>query len=914
MEHSRPNPDQLLARVQTEETQRTRGKLKIFLGYAAGVGKTYAMLDAAAHERKSMGVDVVVAYVETHKRAETEALIEGLEIIPRRQVEYRGTTLTEMDVDVVLARQPQLALVDELAHTNAPGSRHLKRYQDVEELLDAGINVYTTLNIQHLESLNDIVAQITGVSVHETIPDSVIDKANDIELVDLPPDELLQRLKEGKVYVPEQAARAIELFFRKGNLTALREMALRRTADRVDDQMLAYMETRAIPGPWSANERLLVCVSPSGLSERVVRTARRLSDELKAEWYALYVETPEHTRLSSDQRERVMRILHLAEELGAQVITLSNPAVAETVLKYARTHNVTKIIAGKPLRSRLREFLRGSVVDQIIRRSGDIDVYVISGEGHAIPVIEMDPWQPHRPLKRYALAIAMVAAVTVLGLFVRELISPINLVMVYLLTVVAAAVFLGRGPSILSAVLGVLAFDFFVVPPYLTFAVSDAEYLLTFAVLFIVGLVISDLTVRLRDQVEIVQRRESETTELYEFSRDLTAMADLDDILQSAIKHIAQTFARPVAILLPEGQDLQLRASSPAIQIDDNERAVAIWSFQHQEPAGHGTDTLPAAMIRCLPLVTVRGVLGILALLPNARDDQVTAEQRRLLESFASQTALAIERAQLDQQARQAQLNQATEKLQTALLDSISHDLRTPLVSITGALSTLQEENSKMDSATRHNLVDTALEEADRLNHLVGNLLDMTRIEGGAIHIRRELCDVQDVIGSALDRLSDRVKERQVQVDISPGLRLVPMDFTLIVQVLANLFDNALKYSFPDTPIQIVARAVNADLEIQVLDRGIGIPHEDLTRVFDKFYRVQRSETARRLVPIEVRTTKADKFYRIQRPDKVTGTGLGLSICKGIVEAHGGTIRAENREGGGTVVTVTLPLEQAEAE
>ncbi|MEW5717598.1 MAG: sensor histidine kinase KdpD [Chloroflexota bacterium] len=676
-EFARPNPDDLLARVRQEEKLKTRGKLKIFLGYAAGVGKTYAMLEAAAHERKGAGGDVVIAYVETHGRAETEALVQGLETIPRRRVEYRGTVMTEMNVDAVLARKPQLALVDELAHTNAPESRHPKRYQDVEELLAAGIDVYTTLNVQHLESLNDIVAQITDVIVRETIPDSVIDEANEIELVDLPPDELLQRLKEGKVYVPDQAARAIEQFFRKGNLTALRELALRRAAARVDDQMRAYMATRAIVGPWAANERLLVCVSPGALSDRLVRAARRLADELKAEWSALYVETPGHTRLPAHQRERITRILGLAEELGAQVITLPSPAVAETVLRYARTHNITKIIAGKPVRSRFGEFLHGSVVDQIIRQSGPIDVYMISGEAEPGSIIATDPWQPHRPLRRYAQSLLLVVGATLLGMPVHGIISPINLVMLYLLTVVVAAVYLGRGPSILTAVLGVAAFDFFFVPPFLTFAVTDMQYLLTFVGLLVVGLVTSDLTVRLREQVEVVQRREAETMELYAFSRDLTTATGLEDTLQSAIKHIGQTFSRQAAILLPEGEALQLRAASPHFQLDDNERAVAVWAFQHREPAGRGTDTLPAVPIRCLPLKTARGG-GILAVKPSPREDQLTPEQRRLLESFASQVALAVERAQLDEQARQAQLLKATERLQTALLDSVSHELRPP--------------------------------------------------------------------------------------------------------------------------------------------------------------------------------------------------------------------------------------------
>jgi two-component system sensor histidine kinase KdpD len=905
--HQRPNPDELLAHVQAEEKQQARGKLKIFLGYAAGVGKTYAMLEAA-HARQADHIDIVIGYIETHQRAETDALVQGLPVIPRRQIEYRNQVLTEMDVDAVMARKAQLALVDELAHTNVPGSRHPKRYLDVLDLLAAGIDVYTTLNIQHLESLNDVVAQITGIVVHETIPDSVIDQASEIELIDLAPDDLLQRLKDGKVYVPAQASRAIEQFFRKGNLTALREIAMRRTADRVDEQMRAYMQTRAIAGPWPAKERLLVCVSPGSLSERLIRSARRLAQELDAEWFAMYVETPNHARLSHQQRGRIERMLHLAEELGAKTITTPSLSVAETILNYARSHNITKIMAGKPVRARWIELVRGSVVDQIIRYSGDIDVYVISGEVETSPIIETNEWQPHRPLRRYVVSLALVAAATLVGIPLHTIIDPANLVMLYLVAVVIAAIYLGRGPSVITAILGVLALDFFLVPPTLTFAVSDTQYILTFLGLLIVGLVISALTVRVREEADAAQQRESETAELYEFTRDLAATSGIEEIVQAVITHISQTFSREIIIFLAEGDSLQARASSPEFSVTDSELAVATWAFQHNEPAGRGTDTLPAAQIRCHPLKTPRGVVGILGVKPMNPTSHLTQRQHRLIESFANQAALAIERAQLAEQARQTQLLQATEKLQTALLNSISHDLRTPLVSITGALSSLLDENSNLDSEARHNLLDTALGESERLNHLVGNLLDMTRIEAGAVHIKHELCDVQDIIGSALGRLAAPLEGRTVNVNLPADLPLVPMDFALIVQVLVNLLDNALKYSFSDQPIDLNARVVGSNLEIQVNDRGIGIPPQDIGYVFDKFFRVQRAEVARKLIAISPNTTKHDPVFRIHRPDKATGTGLGLSICKGLVEAHGGIIRAENRDGGGTSITFTLPL------
>lgn len=885
----RPNPDELLARVQAEEQRQTRGRLKIFLGYAAGVGKTFAMLEAA-HQRQAEGVDLVAAYVETHGRAETEAMLRDLQVISRRQVEYRGITLPEMDVDAVLARRPQLALVDELAHTNAPGSRHPKRYQDVEELLAAGIDVYTTLNIQHLESLNDVVAQITGVTVRETLPDRVIDETTEIELVDLPPDELLVRLKEGKVYVPDQAARAIQKFFRPGNLTALREMAMRRAARRVDDQMRVYMQTRAIPGPWPAQDHLLVCISSSPLAERLVRAARRLAKELDAEWTALYVELPGHIYSQAD-KEQVVRTLRLAEELGGKAVTLPGHTVASTVLDYARKHNVTKLIVGKPIRPRWYELLRGSIVDQIIRESGPIDVHVISGISDAKPgaPFETSPWQPHRPWLRYVQSLLLVGVGTLLSALVHPLFAPANLVMIYLLIVVIAAIYLGRGPSLLAAFLGVAAFDYFFVPPQLTLSVADSEYLLTFAGLLIVSLVISDLAVRVREQAEAAQNRETQTAALYDLSRDLTAAMSLDEIVWLVINHVNRTFGREAVIFLPEGETLVPCAFSPGFMPSEDKRAVAAWAFQHGQPAGRDTDTLPAADARYLPLKAVQGVIGVLGVQPPDSHHHLTPEQRRLLEAFASQAALAIGRAQLAEQAQQAKVLQATEKLQTALLNSISHDLRTPLVSITGALSNLQEDDVELDEASRRSLVENARQEAERLNRLVGNLLDMTRIEAGALRVARDLCDVQDAIGAALEPLDERLRDYPLTVDVPQEMPLVPMDFVLMTQVLVNLLDNAIKYSQPGAPIEVKAYVAGAEARIEVADRGLGIPPDDLERVFDK-------------------------FYRVQQPSQVTGTGLGLSICKGIVEAHGGRIWANNREGGGTLVTIALPTQTSDEE
>lgn len=895
LERPRPDPDALLARVQKQEQEQTpahvRGKLKLFLGYAAGVGKTYAMLQAA-HQRQEQGVDVVVGYVETHGRAETEALLQGLEVIPRQPIDYRGVTLTEMDLDAVLARKPQLALVDELAHTNAPpgssgGARHPKRLQDVLELLNAGMDVYTTLNVQHLESLNDVVAQITGITVRETLPDSIMDQADEIEMVDLPPDELLQRLREGKVYVPEQSARALQKFFRKGNLTALREMALRRVAMRVDDQMRAYMELRAIPGPWAAGERLLVGVSANALGEKLVRRARHLADELNAEWFVVYVETAEGLRLSQPQRDQVGRTLRLAEQLGAHTQTIAAPDAARALLDTARARNVTKIIAGKPLRPRWQEWLFGSVVEQLMRGSGDIDVYIVTSEAAAPPVAAAQEWVPHRPLRRYLAAFGLVAAATLLGMAVDPFLSPANLILPYFLVVVIAAVRLGRGPAIFCSVLGVLAFDYFLIPPYYTLAVSDSEYLITFGGLVLVGLVVSQLAARAQEQADAARQREQDTATLYALSRDLAVASNLDAIFRAIQTNAATMFERRVTVWLPAADGrLQALEEGGESAADENERAVATWAFEHGEPAGRDTDTLPASQLRFIPLRTARGVIGVLGVEPGAPNRRLSPAQRRLFDVFASLAATAIERAQLEDAARRAQVLAATEKLETALLNSISHDLRTPLVSITGALTSLQEEGMRLDDATRQALLENAREETERLNRLVGNLLDMTRLEAGALRLRREPSDMQDVVGSALEQLDRRLEGRSVRVDVPDDMPPVPMDFALITQALVNLVDNALKYSPPDTPIEIRARAHEQNVQVQVMDRGLGIPPQDLPRVFDK-------------------------FYRVQRPEMVSGTGMGLAICKGIVEAHGGTITAENRLGGGTLITFTLPFDAA---
>ncbi|MFA4837765.1 MAG: sensor histidine kinase KdpD, partial [Dehalococcoidia bacterium] len=771
---SRPNPDELLARVKAEEDQKKRGKLKIFLGYAAGVGKTYTMLEAARQRKSEM--DVVVGYVETHGRVETEALLEGLEIIPLRRVEYRGVVLSEMDLDAVLSRRPQLALVDELAHTNAPNSRHPQRYQDVEELLEAGIDVYTTLNVQHIESLRDVVAQITSVWVRETVPDSTIDKAAEIELVDLPPDELLKRLKEGKVYISRQVQQAIEKFFRKGNLTALRELTMRAVVERVGEQKRAYMQGHAIPGPWPTAERLLVCVTSGPLGTRLVRTARRLATQLGAEWFAIHVETPYDIRLSPDQRERLMDTLRLAERLGARPVTIQGDSFASAVTEYAGKNSITKIILGKPQTSRWWSPLRGSVADQIIRQSEQVDIYVVAGKGNPLKRDKTLNKQVLGTRWGYLQGLGLVVLATIVGLLIDQFIDPANIIMIYLLCVVITAIISGLGPSVLASILSVLAFDIFFVPPRGTIAVANTQYIFTFIVLLVVGVMISYLTWQVRQQTKAAQRSESETATLYTLSRKLSVTIEPEATIRAVINGAKKTFESDVVVFLPDAQSkrtLKPYAEIPNLTIDDNDIAAAVWSFEHQKIIGYGTDTLPNAKARYLPLITARGALGVMALWVSGATNQLTAEQSRLLEAYADLAALAVERIQLAEEARNAEILKAKEGLQTALLNSISHDLRTPLASIIGVLSSLQEEGMGLDDEARRNLLQVASEEAERLNHLIANLLDMSRIEAGAVKISRQPYDVQDIISVALEQSGSRSGNRPIKINLSAELPFV---------------------------------------------------------------------------------------------------------------------------------------------
>jgi two-component system sensor histidine kinase KdpD len=888
MSTARLDPDELLKRVHEEERRTTRGKLVVFFGAAPGVGKTYAMLEAARTER-DLKRDVVIGVVETHGRYDTGALVIGLEMLSRRKLEHRGVSLEEFDLDAALARKPGLILIDELAHTNAPGSRHAKRWQDVDELLDAGIDVYTTVNVQHIESLSDVVAQVTGVLVRETVPDRVLEEASEIRLIDLPPDELLERLADGRVYLPEQAQRAVDSFFRKGNLIALRELALRRTAERVDAQMRLYRTEHGIQRVWPAGDRILVGVSPSPTSARLLRSARRMAGTLHAPWVAVYVETPASLQFSAADRARVVENLRLAERLGAETATLIGESAAEETIRYARAHNVTKLVVGKPTHARWRDIVGQSFLEQIVRSSGDIDVYVISGseEGPRHPVVRGEsPPKPPVRLRPYMASAAIVAVSGLVAWFAFGRGRLADVVMIYLLGIILVAMRFGYGPSLLASVLSVMAIDFFLVEPYYSFAVSDLQHVLTFGVMFVVAVVISRLTQRIRDQAEAARGREQRTASLYAMTRELAGSRAVAALASVAVRHLNDVFGARIAIFLHESESELTNAATGAFAFDpdEKERGVVEWVARNDKPAGLGTDTLPSAAALYVPMREPHERVGVLGVMPGNGERFMDPEQRSLLDVFAAQLASALERARLGEEAEDVQLQMESERLRSSLLSSVSHDLRTPLGVITGASSALLDSAGPTDKSVRHDLTVTIFEESQRLNRLVRNLLDMTRLTSGAIKVKKEWQPLEEVVGAALTRMDEQLQGWKVTTALPKDLPLVPIDGVLIEQVLINLLENAAKYTPRGSEIEIAAHRDGASVVVEVRDRGPGVPPEMLDKIFEKFYRLPREREG-------------------------SGAGLGLAICRGIVQAHGGRIWAANREGGGAAFRFTIPID-----
>ncbi|AZQ51833.1 sensor histidine kinase [Burkholderia cenocepacia] len=898
---NRPDPDQLLDKLQRDEEKQRRGQLKIFFGASAGVGKTYAMLQAA-RQRVQEGVDVVVGIVETHGRGETAALLDGLDVLPPARIDYRGRTLAEFDLDGALARAPQLILVDELAHSNVQGARHLKRWQDVYELLDAGIDVYTTVNVQHLESLNDVVGAITGIRVWETVPDRVFDAADEVTLVDLPAEELLERMRDGKVYLAQQAERAVRNFFRKGNLIALRELALRRTADRVDAQMREYRADRSIQRIWQARERLLVCVGPGAEAPTLVRAAARLAASLKADWIAVYVETPRLQRLPDARRQRTLDALKLAAELGAETATLAGADAVAALIGYAKVRNVSKLVAGGSPRVGLARRFARPFGEQLAERAGDVDLMLIrasaSDETRAAPLdARARDWRDafakfgtHRsPPRHYAYAAAICAAITVVASVVSGRLDLTNLVMLYLLGVVFSAVRLGRGPGVLQSFLSVAAFDFFFVPPRMSFSVSDTQYLLTFFGMLLTSLVISHLTSTLTRQASVAQRRERRTGAIYAMARELGAALTTEQIVEIGSRHVGEVFRARVAFLLPDSAD-QVRQ-----KIEEPDAAVTLtgaeldsdvgqWVYDQQKPAGRGTDTLPATAALYLPLKAPMRTRGVLAVASREPRELEVPEQQRMLDAFAAQIALALERVHYVEIARDALVNMESERLRNSLLSAISHDLRTPLTTIVGFSSMLANGRAAAhagDAAAaarlaqrEGELVDAIHDEALRMTGIVTNLLDMARLQAGSLQLKRQWSLLEETVGAALAACRRVLARHPAHVALPADLPLLQMDAVLMERLFTNLFENAAKYTPPDTSIDIGAERVTDDglpfVRVHVDDHGPGLPAGMETRIFDKFTRGEKESAT-------------------------PGIGLGLAICRAIVEAHGGKIGALNR-------------------
>lgn len=887
--YQRPDPDALLAQVQAQEKRATRGKLRIYFGASAGVGKTYAMLNAA-RKLVAEGRAVLVGVVETHGRAETAEVLEGLDVLPLKAVEYRGKTLTEFDIDAALERHPPLILMDELAHSNAAGSRHPKRWQDVEELLEAGIDVFATLNVQHLESLNDVVGGITGIRVSETLPDSVFDKAEEVVLVDVPADELLARLKAGKVYKEAQAERASRNFFRKGNLIALRELALRRTADRVENDVQVYRIEKSISKVWKTDSSLLACIGPRSGGDHIIRSTARLAKQLNAEWHTVYIETPRLQRLSSTQRERILKTLKLGEELGATTAILTGNDIAQEIVTYARDHNFSKIIIGRghsiwpwftPHLKRIANLAPD--IDLMELGQGTTDAEKSNPKSEAVN--DSDPGAPH--YGRYLWSVVASIFTAVVATRLLPFLDLANIVMLFLLNVVFVAVRFGRGPAVLATVVGVAAFDFFFVPPRFSFAVSDVQYLVTFGVMLAVGLIIGQLTAGLRFQARVAAYRESRSRALYEFARALSSTLVTDQIFEITRTFLERTFRAKVTLLLPDDADrLQLPAPT-ASEVANYESGaldvgIAQWAFDRAIPAGIGTDTLPDSDFFYLPLVAPMRTRGVLALQPEGRRWILIPEQRQQLDTFAALAAIALERVHYIEVAQSALVGMESERLRNSLLAALSHDMRTPLTALVGLSESLTR--SKPPLAEEQQSVATALhEETLRMSNLVANLLDMARIQSGEVKLNLQWQPLEEVVGSSLRASQSFLGKHEIQTKLRPDLPFILIDTVLIERVLCNLLENATKYTPTGSRIVIAAEVNDGSLVVSVYDNGPGLPAGKEESIFEKFTRGEKESAT-------------------------SGVGLGLAICRAIVQAHGGRIRAGKSPEGGAAIVFTIPL------
>jgi two-component system, OmpR family, sensor histidine kinase KdpD len=864
-EAERPNPDEILAQMKREETESTRGKLKIFFGMSPGVGKTYAMLQAA-RQKQAEGCEVVVGVVETHGRKETEALLEGMPIMPRTQVEYRGTTLNEMDLDAILTWHPGLAVVDELAHTNAPGSRHPKRYQDVLELLDAGIDVYTTLNVQHVASRSDTVRQISGITVRETVPDSVLDLTDEIVLVDLTPEQLRGRLAEGKVYLGEKADWAAKNFFRESNLTALREMALRLVAEHVDRDLRDIMSEEKIAGPWKSGDRLLVAVSASPYSERLIRYTRRLAASMEASWIVANIERSR--ALSQQEQTRLTRYLALARQLGAEVISTPGHDIGETLLRVARQHNVTQIVIGKPLGTRWLYFWKRDPLRWLMRNSGNIDIHMIPGDESAQPRHEpIEERLARVPWRDFGIALIIAAAVTALSLSIFGYTGYSAVALFYLLAVVLAGMRLRRWPTLFLAALSALLWNFLFVPPRFTFYIGQFQDVMMFCAYFVIALVIGHLATQLREREQSERRREERATALYRLTRALAASRDLDEALPKVLALIKSSFQADAAVWLRDESGLSHHPAS-TFSPSSKDESVAMWAFQRKQSAGKSTDTLPDAEALHVPLITGDRAEGVLSV---RLSSPLTIEQRELLDAFASQLALFVNKERALEESRSAQISRQSQKLQKTLFDSVSHELKTPLAAISAALQQPQPDRAELQQAVR------------RLTRTVDHLLDATRLESGLLQPLREWCEPGELVREAVSLVG--LKKQSVKVIVAKNLPMVFVDAHLIEQALGALLSNAAAHGTSDQPIEVSAARDDSMLVFSIADHGPGLAPGEENKVFEKFYRGPRT-----------------------RPG---GLGLGLSIARQLVEAHGGQIVAQNQENGGARFSIRLPIGEA---
>jgi two-component system sensor histidine kinase KdpD len=882
----RPQPEALLSELK----KASRGKLKIFLGAAPGVGKTYAMLEATQRRLKE-GTDLIVGILETHGRAETELLLNGLDVLPRKQIVYRDRIFYEMDIDAILKRRPRLAIVDELAHTNVPGSRHVKRYQDVEEIINSGIDVYTTLNIQHLESLNDIIARIARIKVRETVPDSVLDEADEIELIDLPPEDLIERLRQGKVYVKDQASRAITHFFSRGNLTALRELTMRAAAERVDAEMLTYMKAHAISGPWPTRERIMVCVNESAVGQKLVRGAQRAADRLRSSWIAVHVQTATEEHLREEAKDRIQETLSLAERLGAEIVVLPGAMdVAAELLNYARSRNVSRLIVGQPRKRRFGRFLSRSVTDRLVAGAKNFEVLIVGVEDEkAAPAARDQPapgFNENSP-REYMLSIVAVIAAGLVAAVAEYIIPLESISIIFVLPVLISAIRFGLWPSVVASLLGFSVYKFFFTEPRFTFAITSTQDFFTLVFFFVVAMLTGNVAARTREQAEASRQAARRTAKLYDFSRRIAAAASRDDVLWAVVHHVAATLQCRSLVLLPSGDaGLSIAAGyPPEDHLADPAIAASDWAWRHGRPAGWKSDTLPGSEWLFIPLRTSTGPVGLLGVAFDESVGNLIPEQRRLLDAVSDQAAVAIERTNLATSIEDARILTETEQLRSALLSSISHDLRTPLVSIIGSATSLVTFGETLSEENRAELLSTVLEEAERLNRFVQNLLDMTRLGYGALKPKRDWVDLHDVVGSAIERLKQPLAQYHVVTDVKPDMRLLYVDPVLIEQVMVNVLDNAAKYSKPGGTINVRAFERGASSVIQVVDKGPGIPEHERELIFDMFYRVKAGD------------------------NRIAGTGLGLAICRGLMQAHGGTIVALPGDyGEGACIELTLPI------